>query len=107
MGDIWAKQAGLKGIHRHGSWTPVATGRVITEDKQHMEEMQNEFREVCILIGLDLSVQGNTRATKTFHQGEEVAVTTKLGNVHSKLKTPNTCSATSWWTWSIVLSLSI
>ena len=54
LGDLWAKQLGVDDNDRRGSWAPIATGPFITEVKQHMEEMQKEFRQVCIMIGLDV-----------------------------------------------------
>ena len=56
LGDIWAEQLGItNAIERRGSWAPLATGPFITEVKQHAEQMQKEFHEICIMIGLDVA----------------------------------------------------
>lgn len=55
LGDFWAKQLDVTNEEKRGSWAPVATGALISEVKQRTEEMQKEFREICLMIGLDVA----------------------------------------------------
>ncbi|WP_031499149.1 hypothetical protein [Bryobacter aggregatus] len=55
LGDFWAKQLEVSGPEARGTWAPIATAALIGEVKQQAEDMQKEFHEICIMLGLDVA----------------------------------------------------
>lgn len=55
LGTAWAKQIDAEGLDKRGSWAAIATGPLVTEVKRYAEAMQKEFKEICIMLGLDIA----------------------------------------------------